>query len=306
MRVTALLFASLVLFGALSPVALAWPNGPLKAIYIDIGIDWNDPSTTFKSVADAGYNLLILAFMVSGKPYDAQAAWAQITNQQEVASYIHGKNARITVSAGGSTDSPYGSFSGSSYGTTLAKWAVANHLDGVDFDLENFGPGFTGGGLSVNQTIQWVADATNAARSVLGPSGLITHAPQPPYFGTKAGFNDAYGRIYKLAPSIDYLLIQYYNNGKATTYDSIFTSANGGSIIEISKNDSIPLSKLVVGKPVTNSGADGGGVDYYVPPATLRTFFQQASSNLGWNTGVMGWQWHSPSLNKDWISQIYP
>ena len=50
----------------------------------------------------------------------------------------------------------------------VAKWAQTHHLDGVDFDLENFASGFRGGSLSDTQTVDWVANATNAARSVLG------------------------------------------------------------------------------------------------------------------------------------------
>ena len=37
--------------------------------------------------------------------------------------------------------------------------------------------------LSTLEMVRWVADATNAARAVLGDKRLITHAPQPPYFG---------------------------------------------------------------------------------------------------------------------------
>ena len=39
-------------------------------------------------------------------------------------------------------------------------------------------------GLNTAQTVQWVVDATNAARNILGPNAIITHAPQTPYFGT--------------------------------------------------------------------------------------------------------------------------
>eukprot|EP01113_Clastostelium_recurvatum_P033052 TRINITY_DN432_c0_g1_i1.p1 TRINITY_DN432_c0_g1~~TRINITY_DN432_c0_g1_i1.p1 ORF type:complete len:333 (+),score=61.64 TRINITY_DN432_c0_g1_i1:149-1000(+) len=283
-------------------MAQAWPNGPVKAIYIDIGINWSNPAETFQSVADAGYNLIILAFMVSGKPYDAAAGWAQITNQQSVVNYIHNKGARVTVSAGGSTDTPYGTMTGQAYGTTVAKWAVANHLDGVDFDLENFGAAFTAAGLSTNQTIKWVADATNAARQILGASGIITHAPQPPYFGNSYGFKNGYGEVYKAAPTIDWLLIQFYNNGPAGTYASIFTSNSGASVQEINRNLGIPLNKLVVGKPVLSNDAGGG----YVSPSSLNSFFTQAKSDLGWNAGVMGWQWHDVATNQQWIKAIYP
>ena len=103
----------------------------------------------------------------------------------------------------------------------MARWVVQNNLDGMDFDLENFGSEFGFGGispllssptsplfisftyvsfsslflfslpffllplgLSTTQMVQWVADATNGARGILGSSRIITHAPQPPYFGT--------------------------------------------------------------------------------------------------------------------------
>jgi chitinase len=31
--------------------------------------------------------------------------------------------------------------------------------------------------------VAWIVEATQAARAVLGPTGIITHAPQAPYFG---------------------------------------------------------------------------------------------------------------------------
>jgi len=281
----------------------AWPNGPLKALYIDEGINWNDPSTTFRSVVDSGYNLIILAFSVSGKSYDAAAAWEQLsgTVQNATIEYAHGKGARITVSAGGSTDSPYNAFTGSAYGTTVANWAKARYLDGVDFDLENFGSGFTAGSHNTADSIQWVVSATNSARSVLGSSAIITHAPQPPYFGKNNGFSDAYTQIYKAAPSIDFLLVQYYNNGPATTYANIFTSAGGGAVSEIASYG-IPLSKLVVGKPVNANDAGQG----YISASAIHSIFTQAQSQLGWNAGVMGWEWHDPATNSNWIKTIYP
>jgi len=290
----------LVAHGQKSPQA--WPNGPLKALYIDQGINWNNPATTFKSVVDAGYNLVILAFVVSGKPYDAAAAWDQLTSsvQNETIAYAHSKGARITVSAGGSTDSPYNTFTGTQYGQAVANWAKARHLDGVDFDLENFGPGFTAGSHNAAESIAWVASATNAAREILGASATITHAPQPPYFGASNGFADGYTQIYKQAPSIDFLLVQYYNNGPATTYADIFTNG-GGSVKEIASYG-IPLSKIVVGKPVNSNDAGGG----YVTASSLHSIFTQAKSDLGWDAGVMGWQWHDGTTNANWIKAIYP
>jgi len=291
----------LVASGSESPSA--WPGGPLKSLYIDSGINWQNPATTFKEVVDAGYNLVILAFFVSGKPADAAAAWAQLSGQvqNETIQYAHSKGARITVSAGGATDSPYNQFSGNEYGSAVANWAKKSGLDGVDFDLENFGGGFRAGSHNTADSIQWVVDATNSARSILGEEAIITHAPQPPYFGPNNGFSDAYTQIYKKAPSISFLLVQYYNNGPAGTYAEIFTSANGGAVKEIASYG-VPLSKIVVGKPVNSNDAGGG----YVAPATLHNFFAQAQKDLGWDAGVMGWEWHDSNTNANWIKTIFP
>jgi len=280
----------------------AFPNGPVKALYVDDGINWSDPSVTYKQIVDAGYNLIILAFLVSGSQYDAAAGWDQLSAsvQQSTIAYAHSKGARIIVSTGGSTDAPYGSFSGTTYGTTAANWAKAHYLDGLDFDLENFGSGFTAAGLSTAATVQWVVDATNAARNVLGSSAIITHAPQPPYFGENNGFGDGYTKIYKGASSINFLLVQYYNNGPASTYANIFSSAGGGAVNEL-VSYGIPASKIVVGKPVLSGDAGGG----YVSGATLSSIFKQAQSQTGWNTGVMGWQWHDSNTNSQWIKSIY-
>jgi chitinase len=272
----------------------------LKAIYINSGINWGDPASTFRSVVDSGYNLVVLSFLVSNVMFDAATAWNQMSAsaQQSTITYAHSKGARIIVSAGGATDNPYASMSGTAYGTFAANWANARYLDGVDFDLENFNYGFTAGSMSAAQTIQWVADATNAARSILGNSKVITHAPQPPYFAP--GWSSAYSQIYKKAPSINFLLVQYYNNGPATTYESIFTNNDGTTVVSI-KNAGVPLNKIVVGKPV-NSGDAGS---QYLPASSIRSIFNSAAS-LGWNAGVMGWQWHDSTTNGNWIRTIYP
>jgi hypothetical protein len=268
-------------------------------MYIDIGINWNDPSITFKSIVDSGYNLVILAFFVAGTAWDAVEAWGQmpVATQQSVIDYAHSKNARIIISAGGATDTPFDAFTGTAYGSAVANWAKDHNLDGVDFDLENFGWGFTAGSHSVADSIQWVADATNAARSILGASKIITHAPQPPYFGPAAGFNNAYVQIYQKAPSINFLLVQYYNNGPSETYADIFTSQPSG-VSEL-VNLGIPMSKIVIGKPVI-----AGDAGNFVSATNLAAMFATAKNNLGWNTGVMGWQWHDPVTNANWVNTV--
>jgi len=273
----------------------------VKSIYIDwVGID-NGADVAAKQAVDAGYNLVILAFLVSGVQYDAAQNWAQLTaaRRSSALTYIHNAGARIIVSTGGATDTQFYTWSASSYGAYAANFANTYSLDGVDFDLENFGGGFTIGSMNSAQTIQWVADATNAARSILGANKIITHAPQPPYFGANNGFSNAYPQIYAKAPTINFLQVQFYNNGPSSTYQTVFVSNNGQSVLEISQQG-IPLNKIVVGKPVASG--DGNPVD---PASTIHSIVSQAGG-IGWYTGVMGWMWHDPTTNANWIHTIYP
>ena len=62
---------------------------------------------------------------------------------------------------------------------------LANNLDGLDLDLENFSPGisYPQAGLLSSQVMTWLTDVSVTARSLLGSGRLLTHAPQAPYFG---------------------------------------------------------------------------------------------------------------------------
>lgn len=290
--------------GAGSGTSGSWPNGPVKAIYID-NYCW-DASFSFNQLVDAGYNLIILAFFVNSVSWDCTIAWGSMSEATQLSTiaYAHSKGARIIASTGGSTDSPYGLVTGSAYGSSVARWVANNHLDGMDFDLENFGRNFAFGALSTTQTVQWVADATNAARTILGSSAIITHAPQPPYFGANSGWDDGYTKIYKLAPSINFFLVQFYNNGPTNTYESMFlNNANGGSVTSMVAGG-IPMNKIVIGKPV-HANDIGDVTQGYNTAAEMHSIVTQAKSELGWNAGVMGWQW-TGTQDSAWINTIYP
>lgn len=293
---------------------------PYKVVYIDYkSIDWSNPSNTVKNAVDAGYNIVILAFYLAKGPADMAVAWEGLSAsaKQDAVNYAHSKGAAVLVSAGGATDSPYDQMSGAAYGKAVADWAVANALDGVDFDLENFGQGFTAGSLSGTATVKWIADASNTARSVLGSGKLISHAPQGPYFGPigNAGFwpgvSGGYSGVYAQASgAIDFLNVQFYNQGSScyVSYDSLFTASNAGgacpsfpgtSVQEIASYG-IPLNKIVVGKYLSGDASNG-----YVDPGTLGGYLRTAQNQLGWYAGVMCWVYEGgPSAI--WISQVYP
>jgi chitinase len=310
--------AQLLLLACLcvASVHAATVPSPIKALYIDWkNINWNAPQQTVLDAFNSGWNVIILAFYLSnGNPADMAQAWAGVpaATQQATINTIHSKGGVVLVSLGGSTDSPFG-LNPVTVGTNVAKWAQTNHLDGVDFDLENFASGFRGGSMSDTQTVDWVANATNAARSVLGSGGIISHAPQGPYFGpvgatnTWAGKTGGYTGVYRQAPSINFFNIQFYNQGASCYVDynglfaqscSVFPSTSVGEIAKAG----IPLNKIVVGKYLTTADASNG----YVAPATLHTFFQQAKTNLGWSTGVMAWVWGDAATASSWIKAVYP
>jgi hypothetical protein len=207
--------------------------------------------------------------------------------------------------------------SGAAFGKQVAQFAKDQYLDGVDFDMENFGGGLQATGLTINQTIQWLIDCSNAARSVLGNNSIITHAPQAPYFGN-VGFEGVnrwtvtqggYSAVYKNAPHIDYLLVQFYNQGASCyiTYKGLIenstecTNFPGTSIKEIASYG-IPLDKIVLGKPMRQQDAGTGQMS----ASAIAGVVQQAKQSIGWNGGVMVWTWHGKDESATWIQTIYP
>lgn len=295
--------------------SIAVPS-PVKALYIDYkNINWNAPQNTVLDAFNSGWNVIILSFYLSGSgPADMAVAWQGVDSaiQQKTIDTIHGRGGVVLVSLGGSTDNPFG-HNAKTVGQSVANWAKSNHLDGVDFDLENFDVNFRGGSLSDTQTVDWVADATNAVRDIFGSGGIISHAPQGPYFGpvgatdTWAGKTGGYTGVYAKAPSINFFNVQFYNQGTScyTDYNGLFikscTTFPQTSVQEIAKAG-IPLSKIVVGKYIAQGDASNG----WIAPATLHTYFTQAKSAIGWDAGVMAWVWGDANAVSAWIHAVYP
>jgi len=285
---------------------------PRKVIYIDIGIDWSNPHNTIIGACQAGYNVVIMAFMLVQGPYDMLLAWESVSqaNKQLALDTCHNLGAIVMVSYGGATEAPY-LLDPISEGQRVANWAVANMVDGIDFDMEWFGHGMTYGGKTGQQIVQWLVDISDAARAIMGPRAYISHAPQAPYFGPVGsttywpGPTGGYVGVYNGAPHIDFFNIQYYNQGGScyTTEAGIFTrSASdcaqfpGTSVGEI-VSYGIPASKLVVGKYLQPDDASDGWT-------TTSQLNQWLPRNV--HGGVMVWQWHDKASSQAWISAIYP
>lgn len=295
---------------------------PVKAVYIDWrDVNWNDPSQNVKAIADAGFNVIILAFLLVSGPTDMLQAWASlpVATRTAAVSYCHSKGAVVMLSSGGATESPF-SQDATSYGTAAANAAVSLNLDGVDFDLENLGQGCVFGSMSDSDVVSWMVTATVAARSVLGPAPFITHAPQAPYFGIVGGgsgnpwpgASGCYTGLYlKASSAISWFNMQFYNQGSTcyTSYTSLFLTSNGngacppfpGTSVREIVSYGVPESAVVIGKPL-DSGDAGNG---YVAPADLHSFFANATAHQMSPPGVMAWSWDS-ATSAAWIAAVYP
>jgi len=294
------------------------PGNPIKAIYIDWHLNWNAPQQSVLDAVNAGYNVIIISFYLSsGSAADMAQAWAALDDgtKQSTINTAHAAGAVVTVSLGGSTDSPW-SEDPTSVGKSVASWVVAQHLDGVDFDLENLAQGFTAGGMSASQTVNWIATVSQVAAQSIGNNPVISHAPQGPYFGpigatdTWAGASGGYTGVEKQAGSyITFYNVQFYNQGAScyVDFNGLFLQSAPScpvfpntSVAEIF-NAGVPMNKIVVGKPVTSADASNG----WLSGSQLNSFFAQAKSQFGWNTGVMGWVWNDPGTCQSWVQAIY-
>jgi hypothetical protein len=162
------------------------------------------------------------------------------------------------------------------------------------------------------QTIAWLTDATVAARSLLGPSALLSHAPQSPYFSAPE-FASGYLDFYLASPNlVDVYFIQWYNQGATyLNYASQFINNDNyhpGTAVAQLVSRGLPVEKIVVGKLTQPS--DGQAASW-VPPATIGSWVQEALNDPAvhfWHTGVSTWQFNASGepTSQSWLSQIYP
>lgn len=305
-------------------------TAPIKAVYLSYGADlftYGDLGETIKKVVDFGYNLVILAFWIDAStgldPYSAAWWWLNLdpSLRHSTLTYIHVRGAKITLAVGGATYNGYqltGANSGTEFAQAASQMAKVLELDGLDFDMENFvSPGFTTStGLTKAQSIQWLRDATNVARTILGPDALITHAPQSPYFSQPefaSGYLDFYLDVPapELKPSVDAFLIQFYNQGSTyLTYQTqmITNDFHPGTAIAQLIQRGLPPDKIVMGKLTQRTD---GQTESWVSPETLAPWILQAQHDPNvffWHTGVSTWQFNtSGNPTFQWfINTIYP
>jgi hypothetical protein len=143
--------------------------------------DGSNARTILESYASAGFNVLILAFWNFDYESDWVIDWSSITsdNQSQLISDLRVINpeCRVLVSGGGAYGNvgPNSGVSGDTWGRAIAQYAVDNHLDGVDLDLE-------GAMLGVQWTSDqytWLSDAVTAIHET-DSDLMLSFAPVAP------------------------------------------------------------------------------------------------------------------------------
>lgn len=98
--------------------------------------------------------------------------------------------------------------------------------------------------------------------------------------------------------------VQFYNQGDIyNNCDSLIFSSGGWfpstSVFEINSYSSVPLNKIVIGKPLDAASAANG----YMSAETLNSCVKQATKN-GWNGGVMYWEWQKSLASLSMLAVI--
>ena len=260
------------------------------------------------------YNTINLSFWTNGGAVDAALVWANLITyvstdnpwgsttaevQQAWLTAYHNAGKKVLVSCFGATEFPTSEgYDAVQTAQQIAQFVQTNQLDGVDLDYEDNTAMDSGVGVS------WVINCTSTLASLL-PGAIITHAPQAPYFMSSYALGGYLTIDKQVGQYISWYNVQFYNQGSSDyqTYQTLFIQSDGWatntSVTQIA-HSGVPLNKIVVGKPVTQAGADNTG---YVDVNSLASFISQAVSQTAWSGGVMGWE-YSLDLNGDWIGTL--
>ena len=284
-----------------------------------------------------GYNTILLAFWIpnqdgTSNPVDAAIVWTQpdrffnVQNSQfgtasdqirtNLVNEYHKNGVKILVSAFGGTSFPTTQrVPARACGENLAQFVIDMQLDGVDLDYED------NAAMEAGTAVPWLIEMTDAMVMKFKATGkkyIMTNAPQAPYFidgrypmNYVAFHNSVLSDGTEVGDYIDSYLVQFYNQGSSTysSYTSLFVTSDGWSIgtsvSEIAAKG-IPLSKITVGKPITQADAANTG---FVPVTDLASIIDTARQpgNVWANGrdvgGVMGWRFQS-DRDGTWISQL--
>ncbi|KAJ9104118.1 hypothetical protein QFC19_004102 [Naganishia cerealis] len=247
--------------------------------------------TSMPSLSDvAGYNRFLLAFWLSDRgAADNALFWSSLTTTERAAvkAEYNAAGVAVMVSAFGATDNPTTmGVDPTACAQSLAAFVKAYDLDGVDIDYEDANAFNTGVAEA------WLITFQTVLRQQLPMPYIISHAPQAPWFTSTGQYTGGgYTKVHAaVGNGIDFYNIQFYNQGDIYNDCVSLISTSGGyfpstSVFEIHSYSSVPLSKIVIGKPLDAAAASNG----YMDSATLAQCVKQAKAK-GWDGGVMYWE----------------
>ncbi|THH07633.1 hypothetical protein EW145_g3238 [Phellinidium pouzarii] len=279
----------------------ATPAAPHFVVYSD---EWVSGENGPPDVSEInGFNVFALSFLLTSGPADQAEEWVEIgaSSRSSIKAQYEAAGIKLIVSVFGATDAPTSSGADpTDTANTVAAWVIANDLDGVDIDYEDFNAIDAGDGKAE----AWLTTFTQQLRVKL-PQGtyLLTHAPVAPWFSPGKFGGGAYLTVDKNVGSlIDWYNVQFYNQGTSeyTTCSGLLTASSStwpeSALFQIAASG-VSLDKLVIGKPATASDASNG----FISPSTLATCLSQAKSQ-GWDAGAMVWEF--PDAAASWIATV--
>ncbi|KAG5641910.1 hypothetical protein DXG03_003977 [Asterophora parasitica] len=259
------------------------PRGTPRAPHFVVYTDSFTGTTGPPPVAQVkGYNVVALSFLLTQGAFDKATEWTQLSAAQRssIKSHYAAAGIKLIVSAFGSTDAP--TTNGADpirTANTMAAWVKKYGLDGIDIDYEDFDAINAGNGKAE----AWLASFTKQLRVHL-PKGqyIISHAPVAPWFSPGRFGGGAYHKVHQtVGHLIDWYNVQFYNQNEYVTCSGLLTSSSStwpeSSVFQIAKNG-VPLSKIVIGKPASPSGANNG----YMSTSLLNSCVKQAKAK-GWS-----------------------
>jgi len=247
---------------------------------------WNGrPSNT------SAYTHIYFAFLAKTSSASGCGGWSTSWSSSDV-SYYQNAGKLAILSVGGATGSM--NWNGCTWNETaleIAKIVKQYNFDGADIDYE------------VEPVATWVQGVTKDLRAALTALGeskklYISHVPQSYYMdegGKYGGNQDYWNALSPVLSSIDFVIIQYYNNppnpanlpsSAEDHYSRIVSGLFGGD-----------ASKVVFGICLTDCGSDGD-LSVSQANAITKALTQKYPSNFGgmalWATSAdagKGYQW---------------
>ena len=312
---------------------------PVKVGYVNTLQQWwgDAVAAEIGATEPRGYNTILFAFWIpnqdgTSNAVDAAAVWDNPerffdvsksrfgTTGSEIRTSLlneyHKNGVKILISAFGATSFPTTqNIPATACGENLAQYVIDMQFDGVDLDYED------NAAMEQGTAVPWLIEMTEAMLKKFKATGrkyIITHAPQAPYF-IDGKYPKNYVELHQsvlsdgstVGDNIDSYLVQFYNQGSSaySTYTSLFEVSDGwsyGTSVQEIANKGIPISKIAVGKPITQADVVNTG---FVPAGQLASIIQTARqpgnvwANDGDIGGVMGWKYQS-DRNGDWIGQL--